>query len=130
MGQLSLLFYSIFIFLTGCVAVVYNNVQYVFDFSVRLEIKMMPITISLYLSPLQLMDKECYRDIEKIKTIGSTYMAAVGLVPTAASKVHMQYLYLEFLPCACEVLACFKTVQNAFLESLVFPGCHFLGINI
>ncbi|XP_056621411.1 adenylate cyclase type 1 [Triplophysa dalaica] len=34
-----------------------------------------------------LMDKECYRDIEKIKTIGSTYMAAVGLVPTTGSKV-------------------------------------------
>lgn len=33
------------------------------------------------------MDKDCYRDIEKIKTIGSTYMAAVGLVPTTASKV-------------------------------------------
>ncbi|XP_061635188.1 adenylate cyclase type 1 isoform X2 [Phyllopteryx taeniolatus] len=33
-----------------------------------------------------LMDKECYRDIEKIKTIGSTYMAAVGLVPTAGLK--------------------------------------------
>ncbi|XP_010771650.1 adenylate cyclase type 1-like, partial [Notothenia coriiceps] len=35
----------------------------------------------------ELMDKECYRDIEKIKTIGSTYMAAVGLVPTTASMV-------------------------------------------
>uniref|UniRef100_A0A3Q3MJY7 Adenylate cyclase type 1 n=1 Tax=Mastacembelus armatus TaxID=205130 RepID=A0A3Q3MJY7_9TELE len=34
----------------------------------------------------ELMDKECYRHIEKIKTIGSTYMAAVGLVPTTASK--------------------------------------------
>uniref|UniRef100_A0A673VUS6 Adenylate cyclase type 1 n=1 Tax=Salmo trutta TaxID=8032 RepID=A0A673VUS6_SALTR len=34
----------------------------------------------------ELMDKECYRDIEKIKTIGSTYMAAVGLVPTTGSK--------------------------------------------
>uniref|UniRef100_A0AAR2JCZ9 Adenylate cyclase type 1 n=1 Tax=Pygocentrus nattereri TaxID=42514 RepID=A0AAR2JCZ9_PYGNA len=33
-----------------------------------------------------LLDKECYRDIEKIKTIGSTYMAAVGLVPTTGSK--------------------------------------------
>ncbi|TRY84275.1 hypothetical protein DNTS_004010 [Danionella cerebrum] len=33
-----------------------------------------------------LMDKECYRDIEKIKTIGSTYMAAVGLVPTSGTK--------------------------------------------
>lgn len=43
----------------------------------------------------QLMDKECYRDIEKIKTIGSTYMAAVGLVPTTASKVNMWELYLD-----------------------------------
>lgn len=34
----------------------------------------------------QLMDKECYKDIEKIKTIGSTYMAAVGLVPTIGTK--------------------------------------------
>ncbi|XP_054645620.1 adenylate cyclase type 1 isoform X1 [Dunckerocampus dactyliophorus] len=34
----------------------------------------------------ELMDKECYRDIEKIKTIGSTYMAAVGLVPTTGSQ--------------------------------------------
>lgn len=35
----------------------------------------------------QLMDRECYQDIEKIKTIGSTYMAAVGLVPTTSSEV-------------------------------------------
>ncbi|XP_044076561.1 adenylate cyclase type 1-like isoform X2 [Siniperca chuatsi] len=34
----------------------------------------------------ELMDKECYKDIEKIKTIGSTYMAAVGLVPTVGTK--------------------------------------------
>lgn len=33
------------------------------------------------------MDKEYYKDIEKIKTIGSTYMAAVGLVPTSGTKV-------------------------------------------
>ncbi|TSK58123.1 Adenylate cyclase type 1 [Bagarius yarrelli] len=33
-----------------------------------------------------LLEKECYKDIEKIKTIGSTYMAAVGLVPTTGSK--------------------------------------------
>uniref|UniRef100_A0A8C3HTF7 Adenylate cyclase type 1 n=1 Tax=Chrysemys picta bellii TaxID=8478 RepID=A0A8C3HTF7_CHRPI len=33
-----------------------------------------------------LLDKECYKDIEKIKTIGSTYMAAVGLVPTTGTK--------------------------------------------
>uniref|UniRef100_A0A4W3HEP8 Adenylate cyclase type 1 n=1 Tax=Callorhinchus milii TaxID=7868 RepID=A0A4W3HEP8_CALMI len=34
----------------------------------------------------ELMDKECYKDIEKIKTIGSTYMSAVGLVPTTGTK--------------------------------------------
>ncbi|KAI7790484.1 adenylate cyclase type 1 [Triplophysa rosa] len=34
----------------------------------------------------ELMDKESYKDIEKIKTIGSTYMAAVGLVPTIGTK--------------------------------------------
>lgn len=39
------------------------------------------------------MDKECYRDIEKIKTIGSTYMAAVGLVPTTASKVLVVFVF-------------------------------------
>lgn len=40
------------------------------------------------------MDKEYYKDIEKIKTIGSTYMAAVGLVPTTDSKVN-------YLPLGC-----------------------------
>ncbi|CAH2283401.1 adenylate cyclase type 1-like, partial, partial [Pelobates cultripes] len=34
----------------------------------------------------ELMEKEYYRDIEKIKTIGSTYMGAVGLVPTTGTK--------------------------------------------
>ncbi|XP_043920849.1 adenylate cyclase type 1-like isoform X2 [Protopterus annectens] len=33
-----------------------------------------------------LMDKECYKDIEKIKTFGSTYMAAVGLAPATGTK--------------------------------------------
>lgn len=37
------------------------------------------------------MDKEYYKDIEKIKTIGSTYMAAVGLVPTSGTKVKRFY---------------------------------------
>lgn len=35
----------------------------------------------------KLMDKDFYKDLEKIKTIGSTYMAAVGLAPTAGTKV-------------------------------------------
>lgn len=40
------------------------------------------------------MDKECYKDIEKIKTIGSTYMAAVGLVPTIGTKVGFHFCYV------------------------------------
>lgn len=45
------------------------------------------------------MDKECYKDIEKIKTIGSTYMAAVGLVPTVGTKVVSYYrLIIEQRP--------------------------------
>ena len=35
----------------------------------------------------KLMDKDFYKDLEKIKTIGSMYMAAVGLAPTAGTKV-------------------------------------------
>ncbi|XP_025778836.1 adenylate cyclase type 1 [Puma concolor] len=34
----------------------------------------------------ELMDKDFYKDLEKIKTIGSTYMAAVGLAPTTGTK--------------------------------------------
>ncbi|CAH6997358.1 Adcy1 [Phodopus roborovskii] len=34
----------------------------------------------------ELMDKDFYKDLEKIKTIGSTYMAAVGLAPTAGAR--------------------------------------------
>ncbi|XP_076974786.1 adenylate cyclase type 1 isoform X2 [Tamandua tetradactyla] len=34
----------------------------------------------------ELMDKDLYKELEKIKTIGSTYMAAVGLTPTAGTK--------------------------------------------
>lgn len=54
------------------------------------------------------MDKECYKDIEKIKTIGSTYMAAVGLVPTSGSKVRRFYV----------TVLCEGTI---FLQ---FPGEH------
>lgn len=74
------------------------------------------------------MDKECYRDIEKIKTIGSTYMAAVGLVPTTASKVHTPQLYLApalVFVCVCRVLACSQTVQSA-----LFQGRSFLAVDI
>ncbi|XP_003222342.3 adenylate cyclase type 1 [Anolis carolinensis] len=46
----------------------------------------------------ELMDKEYYRDIEKIKTIGSTYMAAVGLVPTTGTKAKKSiYTHLSTL---------------------------------
>lgn len=37
------------------------------------------------------MEKDFYKDIEKIKTIGSTYMAAVGLAPTSGTKVSIAW---------------------------------------
>lgn len=43
------------------------------------------------------MEKEYYKDIEKIKTIGSTYMAAVGLVPTSGTKVRRFYVTVILL---------------------------------
>ncbi|XP_063308097.1 adenylate cyclase type 1 [Pelobates fuscus] len=46
----------------------------------------------------ELMEKEYYRDIEKIKTIGSTYMGAVGLVPTTGTKAKKSiYCHLSTL---------------------------------
>ena len=45
------------------------------------------------------MDKECYKDIEKIKTIGSTYMAAVGLLPTIGTKVSFSPLWVCAFVC-------------------------------
>lgn len=40
------------------------------------------------------MDKDFYKDLEKIKTIGSTYMAAVGLTPAAGTRVSIVQGYL------------------------------------
>ena len=60
----------------------------------------------------QLMDKECYRDIEKIKTIGSTYMAAVGLVPTTGAKVPFQPMQLRVCVCVC---VCTSDYTRTFL---------------
>ena len=45
------------------------------------------VTFNSFVFQTKLMDKDFYKDLEKIKTIGSTYMAAVGLAPTAGTKV-------------------------------------------
>uniref|UniRef100_A0A8C4QGZ1 Adenylate cyclase type 1 n=1 Tax=Eptatretus burgeri TaxID=7764 RepID=A0A8C4QGZ1_EPTBU len=46
----------------------------------------------------ELLDKEEFNSIEKIKTIGSTYMAAVGLVPVSDSKTRRSiYSHLSCL---------------------------------
>lgn len=48
------------------------------------------------------MDKDFYKDLEKIKTIGSTYMAAVGLAPTAGTRVSSsQATCSDWLSCRC-----------------------------
>lgn len=45
------------------------------------------VTLNSFVFQTKLMEKDFYKDLEKIKTIGSTYMAAVGLAPTAGAKV-------------------------------------------
>ena len=45
------------------------------------------VTFNSFVFQTKLMDKDFYKDLEKIKTIGSMYMAAVGLAPTAGTKV-------------------------------------------
>uniref|UniRef100_A0A8C6NQ29 Adenylate cyclase type 1 n=1 Tax=Nothobranchius furzeri TaxID=105023 RepID=A0A8C6NQ29_NOTFU len=78
-------------FLTLHIGVLFASIANFNDFYIELDGNNMGVECLRLLNEIiadfdELMDKECYRDIEKIKTIGSTYMAAVGLVPTTASK--------------------------------------------
>lgn len=69
----------------------------------------------------QLMDKECYKDIEKIKTIGSTYMAAVGLVPTIGTKVWIFVFIYVFIFCR----SLQREYEGSFLTCTLTAWCSF-----
>ncbi|XP_032387392.1 adenylate cyclase type 1 isoform X2 [Etheostoma spectabile] len=64
----------------------------------------------------ELMDKECYKDIEKIKTIGSTYMAAVGLVPTVGTQAK-QSVYHHVSTIADYVIEMFDVLDEINYQS-------------
>jgi hypothetical protein len=49
--------------------------------------------------PLQLLELPQFQDIIKIKTIGSTYMAASGLNPSRQVKVINLYFHAPLHPC-------------------------------
>jgi hypothetical protein len=49
--------------------------------------------------PLQLLELPQFQDIIKIKTIGSTYMAASGLNPSRQVKVTNNYFHALSHPC-------------------------------
>ncbi|XP_031735669.1 adenylate cyclase type 1-like, partial [Anarrhichthys ocellatus] len=73
------------------VSVLFASIPNFNDFYIELDGNNMGVECLRLLNEIiadfdELMDKECYKDIEKIKTIGSTYMAAVGLVPTIGTK--------------------------------------------
>jgi len=53
--------------------------------------------------PLQLLELPQFQDIIKIKTIGSTYMAASGLNPSRQVKVINLYLHAPAHPCEVNV---------------------------
>ncbi|KAJ8336829.1 hypothetical protein SKAU_G00380490 [Synaphobranchus kaupii] len=73
------------------VAVLFASIPNFNDFYIELDGNNMGVECLRLLNEIiadfdELMEKEYYRDIEKIKTIGSTYMAAVGLVPTVGTQ--------------------------------------------
>lgn len=82
------------------------------------------------------MDKDFYKDLEKIKTIGSTYMAAVGLAPTTGTKVSAiqgfaaQELGLSSVPSFFEILGRFPALspsQHSTGSGQWPVGCPFRG---
>lgn len=46
----------------------------------------------IYIFFAQILNKDVYRVIDKIKTVGSTYMAAVGLIPEHQIPVYNNFL--------------------------------------
>lgn len=82
--------------------------------------------VFIWMYVLQLMDKGCYKDIEKIKTIGSTYMAAVGLVPTIGTKVACHFVFLCVFVLACRNgCRALKLRQICRINSCIDTNCVF-----
>ncbi|XP_061410799.1 adenylate cyclase type 1-like isoform X3 [Lethenteron reissneri] len=73
------------------VGVLFASIANFNDFYIELDGNNMGVECMRLLNEIiadfdQLLDKICYSTIEKIKTIGSTYMAAVGLAPSSEAK--------------------------------------------
>uniref|UniRef100_S4RCU9 adenylate cyclase n=1 Tax=Petromyzon marinus TaxID=7757 RepID=S4RCU9_PETMA len=73
------------------VGVLFASIANFNDFYIELDGNNMGVECMRLLNEIiadfdQLLDKICYSTIEKIKTIGSTYMAAVGLAPSTEEK--------------------------------------------
>lgn len=91
-----------------------------FSLSLLIELWDVCCTVCLFEYVLQLMDKDCYKDIEKIKTIGSTYMAAVGLVPTIGTKVELHFFFRFVLVCTYNRL--YNKIKE-YLRSAINVSC-------
>lgn len=67
--------------------------------------QMTPLDFDFVCFPLQLLDREEFRFITKIKTIGSTYMAASGLTPESNTNEYTNrkvwYLQADMLRTDC-----------------------------
>uniref|UniRef100_A0A5F9D9V4 adenylate cyclase n=1 Tax=Oryctolagus cuniculus TaxID=9986 RepID=A0A5F9D9V4_RABIT len=76
----------------------------------------------------ELMDKDFYKDLEKIKTIGSTYMAAVGLAPTAGTRAK------KSISCHLSALADFAIEMFDVLDEINYQSYNDfvlrVGINV
>lgn len=63
--------------------------------NISISNKIFPAKILLH--PQQILDQEKYKDIIKIKTIGSTYMAASGITDSSDNKNEPQWQHLSRL---------------------------------
>ncbi|KAM8967029.1 adenylate cyclase type 1 [Pelodytes ibericus] len=72
----------------------------------------------------ELMEKECYRDIEKIKTIGSTYMGAVGLVPITGTKAK------KTIYCHLSTLADFSIEMFDVLDEINYQSYNDFALRV
>ena len=64
----------------------------------------------------ELLDKPEFRNIEKIKTIGATFMAASGLNPHIRGENHHKYQHLQVF------------ISILTLEKKVISFCHIFNV--
>lgn len=83
-----------------------------------------------YISLYQLLDDERFKSVDKIKTVGSTFMAAVGLMPDMRILDHKEESASYYLSVLAELVFAFREKlaninENSYNNfTLRVGGCH------